>query len=279
MDLTRDQNGEPVFSEEKAEAIGKRFVELACLMEHLRARCPWDRRQTPDSLKRNILEEAYEVIETIEGQNWAGLREELGDFLLQVMFQAKLQQEQNRFDIEDVLAAIIEKMVRRHPHVFGSQTACDAEAVSMNWERIKQQEKGGKVSLFHDFPGNLPALLASYKVGRKAAKTGFDWPDPMQVLDKIEEEIGEIRQALADGDKDHVREELGDLLFAISNLVRKLDCEPEETLRAANRKFISRYQKMEQLAESDGIDFEKLDLDSQEKYWERAKTVMRGEET
>jgi len=240
----------------------------------LRRDCPWDARQTHPSLKRFLLEETYEVLETIEDQNWVGLREELGDLLLQVLFHARIQEDDGRFDMEHVLADLIDKMVSRHPHVFGDEDL-DAAGVARRWEEIKKAEKGPRDSLFDGFVKGLPALLESYKIGRKAAMVGFDWPDPNQVLDKIEEEIGEIREALADGDRDHVQEELGDLLFAVSNLVRKHDFEPEETLRLANRKFISRFRIMEQLAREDGTVFEELGLEAQETYWQRAKMKIR----
>ncbi len=279
MDLSRDKENRPLLSDEKREAIGKRFADLACVMERLRRDCPWDSQQTPDSLKRGILEEAYEVLEAIEDQNWDGLREELGDHLLQVLFQACIQNEENRYDIEDVLREITEKMVRRHPHVFGDASVDDAQAVNATWDQIKEAEKGPRKSLFDHFPKGLPALLESFKIGKKAAKVGFDWPEPLRVLDKVEEEIHEIRDALKTGDQDHVREELGDLLFAVSNLVRKFDCEPEETLRAANHKFMRRFRAMERLAREDGVDFSALDLDTQETYWNRAKKDTQKSQT
>jgi len=276
MDLTRDKNGAPLFDAAKSEAVKQRFFELVCIMARLRRECPWDRQQTPASLKKYILEEAYEVLETIEAEDWSGLREELGDFLFQVMFQAEIQAETGRFDIEDVLAGIVGKMVHRHPHVFG-EMKLSAEEVARNCDRLKQSEKGPRQSLFDGVTRGLPAWPESYKIGKRAAKLGFDWPEPLRVLDKVEEEIAEIRQAVAEGDADHIREELGDLLFAVSNLVRKFGCEPEETLRAANAKFMNRFIAMEELAAAQGLDFETLDLDRQESLWEEAKRRSRGD--
>jgi len=277
VDIHRDRQGNPLFDDEKARALQRRFFDLACIMVRLRAECPWDREQTPDSLKRYILEEAYETLEAIEDRDWAALRDELGDFLFQVMFQAQIQQEAGRFDIEAVLAGLVEKMIRRHPHVFGDEAADRAEEVAANWEAIKRAEKGGGDSVFDGFPKGLPALLESFKIGKKAARTGFDWPEPERVLDKIEEEIGEIKEARLSGSSAALQEELGDLMFAISNLVRKHGFEPEETLRAANRKFIGRFQTMERLAVEDGVDFGSLSLDQQERYWQRAKRLRRAE--
>ena len=270
MDLTIDRHGQPLFERPKEARLKARFHDLVCIMRRLRRGCPWDREQTPASLKKYILEEAYEVLETIEAEDWDGLREELGDFLFQVMFQAEIQAEAGRFDIEDVLAGIVAKMVHRHPHVFGDHDLT-AEQVAVNWEKLKQAEKGPRASLFDGFTRGLPALLESYKIGKKAAKTGFDWPEPLRVLDKVEEEIAEIREAVAGGDADRIREELGDLMFAVGNLVRKFGCEPEETLRAANRKFIDRYRTMEAIAAERGLDFAALDLETQETLWEEAK--------
>jgi MazG family protein len=278
MDLTIDEHGAPLFSAAKTESVKQRFFELVCIMARLRKGCPWDRQQTPASLKKYILEEAYEVLETIEAEDWPGLREELGDFLFQVMFQSEIQAEEGRFDIEDVLTGIVKKMVHRHPHVFGDEKL-SAEEVALNWDRLKQAEKGPRQSLFDGFTRGLPALLESYKIGKKAAKAGFDWPEPLRVLDKVEEEIGEIRQAVAAGEPDQIREELGDLMFAVSNLVRKFGCEPEETLRAANRKFLDRFALMEKIAAERGLAFETLDLDRQETLWEEAKERMKRSST
>lgn len=280
MDLTRDKQGRELFAAGKRESIAQRFADLAGVMARLRKECPWDQKQTPDSLKRYVLEETYEVLGAIEDGDWDGLREELGDFLLQVLFLAEIMRGEQRFDIEDVLVQITDKMVRRHPHVFGNQEVAGSDEVVANWEAIKAAEKGdrGPASLFDHFPKGLPALLESFKIGKKAAKVGFDWPEPARVLDKLEEEIGEIREALAEGEQEKVQDEMGDLLFALSNLTRKLNLEPEETLRGANRKFIRRFRAMEELAQEDGVDFAALELDQQEQYWQRAKARLREQQ-
>ncbi len=268
MNLRRDKAGQPLFDETRAERIGRRFLDMVGVMARLRAECPWDRKQTPDSLKRYVLEEAFEVVDAIERQDWDALCEELGDHLLQVLFQAQIQQEQARFEIADVLDRLIEKMVHRHPHVFGELEA-DEAAVVANWELLKRREKGNE-GLFDGFTHSLPALLASHKISAKAAKVGFDWPDAEQIIDKIQEELGEVRQARAEA-PEQLAEELGDLLFAVSNLTRKLGFEPEDCLRQANRKFVRRFTAMERLAADHDQVFAELDLEAQESYWQRVK--------
>jgi len=270
LDITRDKNGDPLFSEKKQAALEKGFYEMVCLMARLRCDCPWDREQTPDTLKKYILEEAYEVLETIEEQNWDGLKDELGDFVLQALFQAQIQAEEKRFDMEDVLAGLVAKMVRRHPHVF-VDSQISADQVATNWETIKKTERGPQDSLFDGFTRGLPALMESYKISKKAARVGFDWPHVAPVFDKIQEEIEELREAAERGDPEHIQEELGDLLFAVSNLVRKYGFEPEETLRAANRKFVKRFRSMEGLARDQGQNLADLDLDAQEALWQVSK--------
>jgi ATP diphosphatase len=275
VELNRDRQGRTLYSEEKLHGIGQRFQELALVMARLRKECPWDQKQTPDTLKRYILEEAYEVLDAIEPRDWKELKDELGDFTLQVVFQAVIQAENGTFDIEDVLSSIVDKMIRRHPHVFAETDASDAAAVERNWEAIKAAEKNRSTqdSLFADFTPGLPALLEAYKAAKKAGKVGFDWPSPRPVIDKIHEELEEVAQAAETGDPDKLQEELGDLLFAAANLVRKYGFEPEETLRMATRKFVTRFKGMEQLAKEDQIDFASLDLDHQEAYWVRAKKL------
>lgn len=273
VDVTRDRDGSPLYDAAREAELKQRFFELVCMMRRLRRGCPWDREQTPESLKKYILEESYEVLEAIENGDWPALADELGDFILQVVFQAEIQEERGTFAIEDVLAGIVTKMIGRHPHVFGDLALAEAKDVEANWDRFKQQEKGqtAPASALASLTKGLPALLESYKIGKKAAKVGFDWDQPEPVLDKIAEEIDEVRQAFAEGDPVHQQEELGDLLFAVSNLVRKAGFEPEETLRLANAKFVRRFKAMERLAASRGQTFSALDLAQQEALWGEVK--------
>lgn len=279
VDLRRDAQHKDLLSKTKQDAIAERFLDLVCVMERLRKECPWDRKQTPESLKRYVLEETYEVLEAIEAEDWKGLEDELGDFMLQAVFQAKIQSETNTFDIESVLEGIVSKMVRRHPHVFADTTASNASEVEQNWEAIKRAEKGDQnqpSSALAGITRGLPALLESYKITRKAAKVGFDWPRWQEVLEKVEEELNETREAAQQEDLVKIQEELGDLLFATANLVRHFGLEPEETLRLGNRKFVKRFQKMEALAAQDGRVFAELKLDEQEALWLRAKKLLQG---
>ena len=273
VDVRKDDEGNALLSPEKEKALAERFLDLACVMERLRRDCPWDREQTPQSLRRYILEEAYEVLEAIDKKDWAELCDELGDFTLQVVFQAKIQSESDRFDLEDVLKGIVDKMVRRHPHVFSGTGVVDAAEVAANWDAIKRQEKSreGMGSLLDGLPRNLPALLESYKLTRKAATAGFDWERAEDVFEKIQEELGETRDAASSGDREHLGEELGDLLFVVANLVRKYGFEPEETLRLANRKFQRRFRTMERLAQEKGQDFAEIGLENQEALWQASK--------
>lgn len=277
MDVTLDGNGHPLIEGSQAEQLKQRFLEMASVMARLRAECPWDRKQTPQTLKRYVLEEAYEVVSAIEASDWDALCDELGDHMLQVLFLSQIMSETGHFDIARVLQRLMDKMVRRHPHVFADMEADEGQVVA-NWEAIKKAEKGGGSGLFDGFSRGQPALFESYKIARKAAKVGFDWPEPLQVLDKIEEEIGEIREA-ASQDREALAEEVGDLLFAMSNLARKFDLEPEECLRKANTKFLKRFATMEQLASDDGQDFADLDLDTQEGYWQRAKQTLKDQQS
>lgn len=276
--LRKDRHGQDLMAPAKLERLAQSFLDLACVMERLRSECPWDRKQTPQSLRRYILEEAYEVLEAIDGEDWDALCDELGDFTLQVVFQAKIQAEQDRFNLEDVMTGIVDKMVRRHPHVFGDREVADAEEVATNWEAIKAKEKGlqGPRSALDGMTKGLPALLESFKLTKKAAKVGFDWDRPEDVFGKIEEELAEVRQAAMHPHREGLGEELGDLLFAVANLSRHYGFEPEETLRLGNQKFDRRFRMMEKLAADQGQQFSSLSLVDQEKLWHLAKKVERG---
>ena len=218
--------------------------------------CPWDREQTFDSIKRHTLEETYEVFDAIERRAWPDLKDELGDLLLQVLFYAQMASEANYFTIEDVAENLNAKLIRRHPHVFGSAEATDANAVLRNWEQIKRTEKqsSGELAkaMLDDVPRTMPAMLEAGKLGSRAAKVGFDWPDATGLFEKLQEEIGELRAELAPADGVPLRAameaELGDLLFTAVNLARHLKLDPESALRVANGKFRRRFAAMESAA-------------------------------
>ncbi|NLT94973.1 MAG: nucleoside triphosphate pyrophosphohydrolase [Clostridia bacterium] len=238
--------------------------------------CPWDRKQTYNSLKRYVLEEAYEVVEAIDEKDMHKLCEELGDLLLQVVFNSALAARDKQFDINDVINGITEKMIRRHPHVFGNVTVSGAQEVLKNWEAIKNQEKGHEQSksLLGTVPKDLPSLMHAYKVQEKAAKVGFDWPDIQGAWEKLEEELTELRRALEG--KGKVYEELGDLLFAVVNVARFLDVNPEEALAAAVRKFRLRFSYIENKIAENGKTIKDYSLEQLDNWWEEAKVIIKN---
>jgi ATP diphosphatase len=255
----------------KAAAAVQRAVEI---MARLRGPdgCPWDREQTFDSIKRHTLEETYEVFDAIERRAWPELKDELGDLLLQVLFYAQMAKEAGYFDLRDVAENLTAKLVRRHPHVFGDVEAADAGAVLRNWEQIKIEEKKAKPkaeSLLDEVARTMPATLEASKLGSKAAKVGFDWPDSAGLFAKLDEEIAELMVEVEAGDKAKAEGEFGDLMFTAMNLARHLGVDPESALRATNAKFRRRFAAMESSAGEDGL--EGKGLDELEELWVSAK--------
>jgi len=235
--------------------------------------CPWDLDQDERTLRPFVLEEAYEVADAIARGESDGLREELGDLLLQVVLLSRFAKEKGEFTVEDVARGICEKLVRRHPHVFAGARAESAGDVVSRWERIKRQEKDekGEVSILSGLPAALPALLKAYRIGQKAGRVGFDWDTVEGVLDKVEEELGELRRELAQGRSAQAREELGDLLFALAQLGRKMGADPEEALQAANEKFLRRFRALEARLRASGRAWEQVTLDELEAIWQEVK--------
>jgi tetrapyrrole methylase family protein/MazG family protein len=252
------------------------FSSLTAVMEGLRhpeTGCPWDLEQTHATLRRYLIEEAYEVIEAIDLESPQKLAEELGDFLLQAVFHAQLASESGRFDIGDVIERIVEKLIRRHPHVFGDVTVDGAEQVLTNWEIIKRSEKGNenRVSILDGIPKDLPALMRAMEVSKRVVKVGFEWPTLKEVLDKVEEEIAELRLEIAEGDKERAGAEMGDVLFTLVNVSRQLHVDPEEALRAMTFRFASRFRRIEEHAASTGRTVDQMSLDEMESVWQAAK--------
>ncbi|HVF62289.1 MAG TPA: nucleoside triphosphate pyrophosphohydrolase [Thermoanaerobaculia bacterium] len=252
---------------------------LIDLVARLRAPdgCPWDREQGAADLRAYLLEEAHEAAAAIDTGDWGELAGELGDLLFQIAFLVRLAEERGAFDLEKVVDGIEAKMVARHPHVFGGETLADARAVREAWERRKLREPG-RESLLAGVPPSLPALLAAYRLTQKAAGVGFDWPEPQAVLDKVDEEVAELRGALADGKredardtKEKVTEEIGDLLFTVANLGRKLDVDPEAALAAANRKFRRRFEQIERRLAEQGRTADEASLAEMDALWDEAK--------
>jgi len=235
--------------------------------------CPWDREQTPETLRKYVIEEAYEVVEAIDAGSPAQLSEELGDLLLQVVFHAQLASETGTFTLSDVTQGITEKLIRRHPHVFGTVTVSGSDEVLTNWEQIKRAEPGyeNRTSLLDGIPPALPALMRAAEVSKRVVKVGFDWPSTGEVLDKVEEEIAELRAEIAAGQTDRAGDELGDLLFTLVNVARRLEIDPEDALRRMTFRFAARFQFIERFAEDTGRAVLDLTLAEMDTVWQQAK--------
>lgn len=233
--------------------------------------CPWDKSRTFKDIKEYLLEECYEVIDALDRGSLTKLEEELGDLLFQIMFLVRLAEEQGVFDLEGVIGGIIEKMIRRHPHVFGGSEARDVETVRQNWCLIKRREKGGASSVLEGIPQALPALQRAYRLGKRAARVGFDWPDPSSVTAKVFEECEEVKEALARSETDRIAGEIGDLLFSIAQLARSLQINPEEALQISNDMFVRRFRAMEDAARGAGRAIEDLSPPELDELWEKVK--------
>lgn len=256
-----------------------RFERVMSIMRRLRAPggCPWDAEQTHTSLKRYLLEEAYEVIEAIDSNSDELLKEELGDLLLQPLFHTAIAEERGAFTMDEVLDTLAEKLIRRHPHVFGDMSITDSQAQVENWERIKKQEKGEKRgSALSGIPPHLPALLKAQKITEKASRVGFDWEHVDQVMAKVMEELREFEEALANNDQQQIEAELGDLLFAIANLGRFLAVDTEEALRKTINRFQSRFGYVEEQLHARGIPLKDAGLEQMDALWEEAKLKERN---
>lgn len=269
-------------SSESANSIGERFSTLVQLMAKLRASdgCPWDREQTFDTIKPYLMEETYEVMQAIDNRDWPELKDELGDLMLQPVFFAQMAAEKGYFDVGDSLDAINEKLIRRHPHIFGDGSAKTADDVKQRWDEIKDAEKvakGDKPTLLLDaVPRALPALIEAQKISSKAAATGFDWRTPEEVLDKLREEVGELEEARADGDTAKIEAELGDLLTVVVNLARFLNVDAEQALRKSNAKFRRRFGHVETRLSAQGKKLEEVTVEEMEELWQEAKQLEKS---
>jgi tetrapyrrole methylase family protein/MazG family protein len=252
-----------------------KFYDLVEIINFLRAPggCPWDAEQTHESIKKNLIEETYEVIEAINKDNQSMLCEELGDLMMQVVFHAQMETETQGFDIDDVADGVCKKLIERHPHVFGDQDVSEVAEVLFNWDKIKRKSKGhtttGQAML--SVPKELPALMRSSKIQKKAADSGFDWPDISGAVQKLDEEVSEFKEALLTNDAENAQEELGDILFSVVNISRFLKIDPEETLALSSDKFIKRFVIVEELAANEGIDLKTAGLEKLNLLWDIAK--------
>jgi XTP/dITP diphosphohydrolase len=258
------------------------FLRLVSIMDELREKCPWDRKQTVDSLRHHTIEETYELADAILEGDWKGIREELGDLMLHIVFYAKIGSEAGRFTLTEVLNGICEKLIHRHPHIYGDVKVNNEEDVKRNWEKLKMKE--GKTSVLSGVPKALPALVKAMRLQEKAKQVGFEWEHRGQVWDKVKEEEGELMSALDhagsldaqapeyESARAHVEEEFGDLLFSLVNYSRFIDIDAEMALERTNRKFMDRFTKMERLANDDGRSLADMSLEEMDAIWNRIKT-------
>lgn len=251
------------------------FNQLLTIMEELREKCPWDKKQTLESLRHLTIEETFELSDAILDKDLEEIKKELGDILLHIVFYAKIGQEKNAFDIGEVIQSLNDKLIRRHPHIYGDTHAKDEEAVKRNWEKIKLKEKGSE-SVLGGVPRSLPALIKAMRIQEKARGVGFDWEEKNQVWEKVEEEMKEFKASFnlteeGEINKEMATEEFGDLLFSLINYSRFIDINPEEALERTNRKFIHRFQYLEKAARKVGKKIEEMSLTEMDVFWEEAK--------
>jgi XTP/dITP diphosphohydrolase len=253
------------------------FDRLLTIMDELRMKCPWDRKQTMESLRHLTIEETYELSDAILEGDLEEIKKELGDLMLHNVFYAKIASEKDAFDISDVLNAVCDKLIQRHPHIYGDVTADDAETVKANWEKIKLKEHGDKPrSVLGGVPGSLPSLVKAMRIQEKARGVGFDWDHSSQVVDKVKEELNEFLAEFSDGTSENnpnISAEFGDLLFSLINLSRFLDINPEEALERTNKKFIKRFMFLEKASREDGKELGNMTLEEMEHYWQKAKSI------
>lgn len=257
--------------EEKYEAFGR----LLDVLDTLRVKCPWDAKQTNESLRPNTVEEVYELCDALIAEDEKNIKKELGDVLLHVLFYSKIADEKGQFDIADVCNALSDKLIFRHPHIYGNVHADTPEAVEKNWEQIKLKEKDGNKGVLSGVPGALPALIKANRIQEKVAHVGFDWEEPSQVWDKVKEETAEVEAEIKGGNKVDMEKEFGDLLFSVVNAARQYGVNPENALEKTNRKFISRFNYLETKAREQGKSLKEMSLAEMDEIWEEAKKVEK----
>lgn len=255
--------------EEKKEALGR----MLDVLDILRVKCPWDAKQTNESLRANTIEEVYELADALIKEDDTEIKKELGDVLLHIAFYSKIGEEKGAFDIADVAQALTDKLIFRHPHVFGDATAENATEVSQNWEQIKLKEKGGNKTVLGGVPGALPALIKANRIQEKVRNVGFDWEEPHQVWDKVKEEIGEVEAEIKSGNREQIESEFGDLLFAVVNAARLYGVNPENALEKTNRKFIKRFNYLESKSKEAGKSLKEMTLEEMDRIWDEAKKL------
>jgi XTP/dITP diphosphohydrolase len=245
------------------------FLRLVKIMDELREKCPWDKKQTIQTLRQLTIEETYELTDAITDGDWKGIKEELGDILLHIVFYAKIGTEQNQFTLDEVINGVCEKLIFRHPHIYGDVVVADEEDVKRNWEKLKIKE--GKKSVLSGVPKSLPATVKAMRLQEKAKQVGFEWENKEQVWDKVEEEKAELFEAIESGNKNDMEDELGDVFFSLINFARFLQIDAENALERTNKKFIARFNKMEESASHTGKALAEMSLDEMDALWNIAK--------
>jgi len=252
-----------------SQTLTESFQKLVTIMDDLREKCPWDKKQTIQTLRPLTLEETYELTDAITEEDWKGIREELGDVLLHILFYAKIGTEQQQFTLQEVIEGISEKLIVRHPHIYGDVQVNNEEDVKRNWEQIKLKE--GKKSVLAGVPKTLPAIVKATRVQEKAKQVGFEWDNKEDVWKKVQEEMGELQEAIATGNQAHTEEEFGDVLFSLVNYARFLQVDAENALEKTNKKFISRFQQIEAIAAQQGRSLQDMTLQEMDAIWNQVK--------
>ncbi len=252
----------------------KAFERLLNIMDELREKCPWDQKQTIQSLRYLTIEELYELSDAIIDNDMQEVKKELGDILLHIVFYSRIASEKNYFDIEDVINSICEKLIHRHPHIYGDTIVGNEYDVKKNWEKLKLKE--GKKSVLEGVPKSLPALVKAYRIQEKVRGVGFDWDNRKQVWDKVLEEIEELKFEVLNGDQKKIESEFGDVIFALTNYSRFINVNPEDAIEKANKKFIKRFKVMEKLLKDEDLNFDQMNLEEMDVYWNKAKNIINN---
>lgn len=259
------------------QTVSDSFLKLVGIMDELREKCPWDKKQTIQSLRPMTLEETYELADAITEEDWKGIKEELGDVLLHILFYARIGTEQQRFTLQEVIEGISEKLIVRHPHIYGDVKVNNEEDVKRNWEKIKMKE--GKKSVLSGVPISLPAVVKGARIQEKAAQVGFEWDNKEDVWKKVEEEMQELQEAVTEADQAHIEEEFGDVLFSLINYARFLRIDAEGALEKTNKKFISRFMQMEEIALGKGRNLAEMTLEEMDSIWDEVKQKNKNLDT
>ncbi len=245
------------------------FERLRSILDELRENCPWDKKQTIHTLRQQTLEEVYELTDAISNEDWKGIKEELGDMLLHIVFYSRIGNEQGQFTLDEVIEGVCNKLVSRHPHIYSTLKVEDDTQVKQNWEKLKQQE--GKKSILSGLPPSLPALMKALRLQEKTKQVGFEWDNTDQVREKVDEEISELYEAVQNGEQDHIEDEFGDVMFALINYARFIKVDPEHALERTNKKFIRRFQRIEEMAGAQGKSLHDMTLAEMDELWNQAK--------